>query len=133
MTQITDSHIAVAVPTKIANPHFYRVNNESIMFKWDDVEHPMNVHDVVCVDRYYGNLEEYKWPQFLFTTDGVTEEQAATLVLRLNNGVYHDYAIGSFDPCDELAECYLSSVDSLKNLIRSKGLPEGNYAILKKV
>lgn len=70
--------------------------------------------------------------RFLFTTKTATEEDARKVVAKLNNGVYHDYAYSHFDPCDEYAPCYLSALESLHSLLRSKSLdPENNYALIE--
>lgn len=47
MINITTDIWAIEVPDEIIEPHFYRVNNEAIMFKWKDVKHPLNPKDIV--------------------------------------------------------------------------------------
>jgi hypothetical protein len=119
--------LAVEVPEEMAEPHFYRVNNESIMFKWKDVVHPLNPYDVIKVDHYRGDLELYKWPEFIATTKTITEEQAKELTGTFSEG-YNDY-------CDSKKLTYLLyAKDSLLSFIRFKGgNPDKNtYAILKR-
>lgn len=128
MIQITDKVWAVEVPDKINNPNFYRVNNEAIMFNWDDIDHPLNPHDLVRVDKFFGDLKDYKWPVFLFTTKTATEEDAHPVVENVTTvnelPVYRDY---------EFSMWMKSAVGSLRSLLRSKGLdPNKNYALIEK-
>lgn len=130
MTQITDKHWAVEVPDKIDNPNFYRVNNESIMFKWGDVDRPLNPHDVVRIDKYSGDLKDYKWPVFLFTTATATEEELKPLDYILQHNNFKEWFI---DFCNRLTY-FFNRKDSLESLLLSKKLnPNKNYAIIEKM
>lgn len=135
MKEILPNIFAVEVPDVIADPHLYRVNNESIMLKWTDVKHPLNPHDIVRVDRYYGDLKDYKWPEILFTTKSCTEDDASSV----RNAVVDAH----FDT--ELQEwrygfhenntmIYENATDALQSLLRSHGLStDKNYLLLKKI
>jgi hypothetical protein len=70
--------------------------------------------------------------QIICTTKEVTVKQAATIVQMFNNGVYRDYALAEFDPCDEYMSCFLDPIESLESLLKSKGCDGPNYIILKK-
>jgi hypothetical protein len=124
MTQITDSHIC-CVLTKF----YYELQIRNGELIWVDEKG----------FGHYATLPEGTW-QFLFTTDGVTEEQAATLVrssdwhFPVRHKRFVDYAF-PFDRENKQrwSEGFATAKESLASLLKSKGLPEGNYAILKKV
>lgn len=130
MIQLTDKLWAVEVPDKIDNPNFYRVNNEAIMFNWDDVDRPLNPHDLVRVDKFFGDLKDYKWPVFLFTTKTATEEDARKVVEHDDFiGGYKDYDTDRFHHEDP----FIKATDSLDSLLRSKNCdPNKNYALIEK-
>lgn len=137
MIQLTDRVYAVEVPGKIDNPNFYRVNNESIMFNWDDVKRPLNPYDVVRVDIFCGDLKDYKWPGFLFTTKTATEEQSASVVQIISNGkISGRPQYRRYDRDNELPARMWTrdSRHSLETLLRSKGLDpdKNNFALIEK-
>ena len=134
MTHLREQYFAVEVPEVISNPHFYRVNSRSIMLKWDDVKRPLNPFDVVEVDIYEGNLDEYKWPIIVCTSKDITRWQASELVenrwceeekgeeAMIFIGYENSKEVWSYDP-----------LDALRSLLTSRGLDlNKQYLILKK-
>lgn len=116
MINLRENIWAVEVPDKIANPHLYRVNNSSIMLKWDDIERPLNPHDLVKVDTYYGNLDDYKWPEIVCTSKEATEDECAIIAGLSFQDVVHGYSRTFFH-----------------DLLTEKGCDiNKNYLILKK-
>jgi hypothetical protein len=126
MTQITYGYLAVPVPKDATE--FYVLgcdNREGQGFFWKQS------------DQRFPNwtaLPPGSW-QFLFTTDGVTEEQAASVVQLISNGKISgrpQYRRYDRNP-PEWMPSHMWTRDprhSLETLIKSKGLPECNYAVL---
>ena len=84
------------------------------MLKWDDVKRPLNPFDVVEVDIYEGNLDEYKWPIIVCTSKDITRWQASELVenkwceeekgeeAMIFIGYENSKEVWSYDPLDAL-------------------------------
>ncbi len=122
MTQITDSHICCAL-TKF----YYELQIRNGELIW------VNERGLIQTRP----LPAGSW-QFLFTTDGATEEQAASVVQLISNGKISgrpQYRRYDRDWTKDMpAACWTRDArHSLETLLRSKGLPEGNYAILLKI
>lgn len=129
VTELLPGILAVPVPDEIKNAHFYRVNNESIMLKWDDVNHPLNIYDVVRVDKHYGDLEDYKWPEILFTTKDLKEEDTVGVVDGHFDTELQEWRYG-FKANNSMI--YESAVDALQSLLRSHNLTGKNYLLIKR-
>src|SRR5688572_19861848 len=120
MTHITDSHVACFLPPTTIKESINVYYNHF----WG--------RDILQFKLANGSRDSTKLPpgswQFLFTTDGCTEEQAKGIV-----EMTHDTGFGRrFQEFKNYTgKCaYFIAVQSLKSLLRSKGLPEGNYALL---
>lgn len=129
VTELLPGILAVPVPDEIKNAHFYRVNNESIMLKWDDVKHPLNIYDVVRVDKHYGDLEDYKWPEILFTTKDCSEQQAEKVVAF---DMYEDVGTLAANYANDSTGDCKSCTESLQSLLRSHNLTGKNYLLIKR-
>lgn len=98
-----------------------------------------NIYAIECFDDCYHELfEEIKNDyEIICDMKEVTEAQAAAIVERERGGFagdvegYKEY----FKPGDWSMdhEPFKSAIKSLQSLLRSKGLAEGNYLIIKKV
>jgi hypothetical protein len=132
MTPITDSHIGPIhlVADFYALPFFNGATK--VTFEKQTITTGNNEREAYCIDWIGRDMFPHfrildltgSW-QFLFTTDSCSEEQAAKIVERFSfcfDITFMDYEDGNYS--------YASAVRSLKSLIKSKGLPEGNYALL---
>lgn len=85
------------------------------------------------VERYMDEALPDGEFHILFTTKGVSEEQAKQAVDRqLGNGKFKDYeCVGSLAQFGEYI--FSTATESIHSLLRSKGLMGANYLLIRKV
>jgi hypothetical protein len=121
---------AVEVPTIAFGLMINNYADESelmYMLSMEDIADDGNSEETLITKE----LPKGSW-QIICTTKEVTGNIAANIVEHFNNGVYRDYAIAQFDPCDEYMSCHLCATESLQSLLKSLGLNGPNYIIIKK-
>lgn len=127
MTQLKEQYYAVEVPEDATDFTVDMEDDESVLYYFEGD----NVDSTVLL------LPEGNW-QFLFTTKGMTEDQASSVVAHCKGYGYRNYECADYDggssPFDVWAAYHLKTgIESLHSLLRSQGLDtEKNYAILKK-
>lgn len=129
-THLREEYYAVEVPTMAFGLMINNYGDESelmYMLSMQDISDGRDNEETLITKK----LPKGSW-QIICTTKEVTGNIASDIVEHFNNGVYRDYAIKEFDPCDEYMSSHLYAVDSLQSLLQSKGLNGGSYIILKK-
>lgn len=131
MIQLTDKHYAVEVPEDARHIKLHNYDTYSKIVFSSAMQDPFNCGgDMITMER--GN-----W-QFLFTTKGCTEEQAASVVQLISNGKISgrpQYRRYDRDPIKDMpAKCWTrDSRHSLETLLLSKGCDiNRNQAIIQK-
>ena len=127
MTQLTDNVIAIPIPSMAFGimTNNYGTHSELIyMLSMSDISDDDNSEETLITKPLPPGSYE-----FLFTTDGASEEDARKVVEEDNRGYKHYWEDKGHVPRGFNSR-YKTSVESLASLLRSKHL-EGNHAIIK--
>lgn len=120
--------IPVRTDDEVESIQLYRVNNESIMLSVEYKKYKLTSKTSWLIDRYAGDLSEYKWPIVVGRAKELTEEQWKEVVPELNAvaGRWPNY-------CGGRHPFFSTATGSGMSLLHSHGIdPETNPLILKK-
>ena len=133
MTQFTLNACEILIVPVLEDAYdfeLYRVNNESIMFKYKSHKHPNNVHDTVRVDYHksgWNDFSNYRWPEIIGRGDLITEEQWKGIVEEIEFPL-----VLLWKNYDEPGKWLGTPKKSGLSLIKSKGYEGSKIVILVK-